>query len=88
MIDHLTQFGVSRVIKTKQKEKIIKQDFRIWVSVFGSSKKFLVDNCGEFIMSIFTYFVKMSIFVSLLLLLNQLGAKVKLKHTIKFCVIL
>ena len=63
MIDHLTQFSVSRVIKTKQKEEIIKQDFRIWVSIFWSSKKFLVDNCGEFILSIFTYFVNICILI-------------------------
>ena len=32
----------------KWKEEIIKQVFRIWVSIFGSPKKFLVDNGGEF----------------------------------------
>ena len=41
-------FSASCVIKTKQKEDIIKQVFRISVSVLGSHKKFLVDNGGEF----------------------------------------
>ena len=36
------------VIKTKRKEEIIKQVFRIWMSIFGPPKKFLVDNSGEF----------------------------------------
>ena len=36
------------MIKTKRKEGIIKQVFRIEVSSFGSPKKFLVDNGGEF----------------------------------------
>ena len=44
ILDHLTQFSASCVIKTKQKEEIIKQVFRIWMSIFGSPKKFLVDN--------------------------------------------
>ena len=48
IIDHLTRFSASCVIKAKRKEEIIKQVFRIWVSIFGSPKKFLKDNGGEF----------------------------------------
>ena len=48
IIDHLSRFSASCVIKTKWKEEIIKQVSRIWVSIFGSPKKFLVDNGGEF----------------------------------------
>ena len=48
IIDHLTRFSASCIIKTKRKEQIIKQVFRIWVSIFGSPKILLVDNGGEF----------------------------------------
>ena len=47
IIDHLTGYNASCVIKTKQKEETIKQVFRIWVSIFVSPTKFLVDNSGE-----------------------------------------
>ena len=48
IIDHLTQFSPSCVIKRKRKEQIIKQVFTIWLSIFGSPKKFLVYDGGEF----------------------------------------
>ena len=47
-IDHFTRVSASCVIRAKEKEEIIKQVFRIWVPIFGSPKKFLVDNGGEF----------------------------------------
>ena len=31
----------------QKKEEIIKKIFQIWVSIFGSAKKFLIDNGGE-----------------------------------------
>ena len=48
MIDHLTRFSASCVIKSKHKEVIVKKIFQIWISIFGSAKKCLVDNAGEF----------------------------------------
>ena len=48
MIDHLTRFSASCVIKSKRKEVIVKKIFQIWISIFGSPKKFLVDNRREF----------------------------------------
>ena len=36
------------IIYTKRKEGIVKRIFQIWISIFGSAKKFLVDNRGEF----------------------------------------
>ena len=48
-IDHLIWFSASCVIKMKWKEKTIKQVFIILVPIFGSLKKFLIDNSGEFI---------------------------------------
>ena len=48
MIGHLTRFSASCVIKSKCKEVIVKKIFQISISIFGSPKKFLVDNRGEF----------------------------------------
>ena len=48
MIDHLTRFSASCVIKSKRKETIVKKVFQIWISIFVSPKKFLLDNGGEF----------------------------------------
>ena len=48
IIDHLTRFSASCVIYSKKKEVIIDAVFKIWISVFGPAKKFLVDNGGEF----------------------------------------
>ena len=44
MIDHLTRFSTSCVIKIKHKEILVKKIFQIPISIFG----FLVDNKGEF----------------------------------------
>ena len=48
LVDHATRYNASCVIYTKRKEEIIKKIFQIWISIFGSAKKFLVDNAGEF----------------------------------------
>ena len=48
LVDHTTRYSASCVIYTKRKEEIIKKIFQIWISIFGSAKKFLVDNGGEF----------------------------------------
>ena len=47
LVGHVTHYGASRVIYTKRKEEIIKKIFQIWISIFGSAKKFLIDNGGE-----------------------------------------
>ena len=48
MVDHLTRFSASCVIKSKHKEVIVKKIFQIWIPTFGHPKKFLVVNRGEF----------------------------------------
>ena len=48
LVDHATRYSASCVIYTKRKEETIKKIFQIWISIFGSAKKFLVDNGGEF----------------------------------------
>ena len=48
MIDYLTRFSASCVIKSKCKDVIVKKIFQIWIYIFGSPKKFLVDHEGEF----------------------------------------
>ena len=48
MIDHLTRFSASCVIKSKHKEVIVKKIIQIWISIFDSPTKFLVDNRGKF----------------------------------------
>ena len=48
IVDHLTRFSASCVIRTKKKEVVIESIFKIWISIFGSAKKFIVDNGGEF----------------------------------------
>ena len=48
LVDHATRYSASCVIYTKRNEEIIKKIFQIWISTFGSAKKFLVDNGGEF----------------------------------------
>ena len=53
LIDHATRFSAASVIKSKKPEVIINDFFRIWVSVFGSPKKVLGDNGGEFVNSHF-----------------------------------
>ena len=44
-VNHSTRYSASCVIYTKRKKEII---FQIWISIFGSAKKFLIDNGGEF----------------------------------------
>ena len=39
---------LSCVVESKRKDVIVKKIFQIWISMFGSPKKFLVDNGGEF----------------------------------------
>ena len=48
MIDHVTRLSACAVIKDKKPETIIKELFRIWIGVYGTPKRFLSDNGGEF----------------------------------------
>ena len=48
LIDHFTCLSTLSVIPNKKPETIIQSIFKIWVSVFGSAKKFLPDNGGKF----------------------------------------
>ena len=36
------------MIRSKRKEVVIEGIFKIWISIFGTAGKFLVDNGGEF----------------------------------------
>ena len=44
MIDHLTKFRASCVIKNKQKEIVVPKICLIWISIFCSPQKSLIDN--------------------------------------------
>ena len=48
LVDHLTRYSASSVIRSKRKEVIIESIFKIWISIFGSPMAVLVDNGGEF----------------------------------------
>ena len=48
LVDHATRFSASAVITSKQKNVIVKELFKTWVSIFGCPQKILVDNGGEF----------------------------------------
>ena len=58
VIDHATRFSDAAVIRSKRKEVIINQLFRIWISMFGTPGKFLSDNGGEFANQEFFYFAE------------------------------
>ena len=48
LVDHATRYSASAVIKSKRKEVIVDEIFKIWIKIFGYPKKILVDNGGEF----------------------------------------
>ena len=48
LIDLCTRLSAACIIPNKNKETVVKSIFRIWVAVYGSPKKFLNDNGGEF----------------------------------------
>ena len=48
LIDHATRYSNSCVIYTKKKEEKVRKLFQHWVTIFGASNKYLVDNGGEF----------------------------------------
>ena len=48
IIDSFTRFSAACLIYTKKKEVVVSKIFQIWVGYFGSPRKFLLDNGGEF----------------------------------------
>ena len=48
LIDHVTRFSATAIVKSKEREEIIKHLFRSWISIFGAPSKFFSDNGGEF----------------------------------------
>ena len=50
MIDHATRYSVATIVKSKEKEEIVKAIFQNWVALFGPPKEILSDNGGNLIM--------------------------------------
>ena len=48
LIDAATRYSAGCLVRTKHKDEIIKQIYRIWIAYFGSPNLFLNDNGGEF----------------------------------------
>ena len=48
LVDHVTRFSAAAVVKSKDRNEIIKHLFRSWISIFGAPSKFFSDNGGEF----------------------------------------
>ena len=48
LIDHLNRFSTAIVIRSKQPKDVIDGIVKAWISLFGTPKKFLFDNGGEF----------------------------------------
>ena len=48
MIDYANRYSTSSVIRSKRKEVIVDEIFKIWIKISGYPKKILVDNGGEF----------------------------------------
>ena len=48
LIDAASRYSAACLIKTKKKDVVVAQIFKIWISYFGSPRKFFSDNGGEF----------------------------------------
>ena len=48
LVNHLTRYSASSVLRSKRKEVTIESIFKIWIAIFGSPMAVLVDNGGEF----------------------------------------
>ena len=48
LIDHATRLSACAVIKSKSPEAVIRQIFKIWISIYGYPHSFLSDNREEF----------------------------------------
>ena len=49
LIDHATRLSTCVRIPSKKPEHIVKAIFSNWISVYGTTEKFLTDNDGEFV---------------------------------------
>ena len=47
LINHVTMFSAAAIVKSKQEEEIIKNIFKIWISIYGPPLKYFSDNGGE-----------------------------------------
>ena len=47
LLDHVTRFSAAAVVKSKDRNEIIKNLFHAWISIFGAPSKFYSDNGGE-----------------------------------------
>ena len=47
-IDAATRYSAAVLIKSKKREVVVGQIFRIWIAYFGCPRKFFSDNGGEF----------------------------------------
>ena len=48
MIDLATRYSAATIVKSKQKEEIVKAICTIWITLFGPPNDILCDNGGEF----------------------------------------
>ena len=48
MVDHVTRFSAAAVVKSKDRNEIIKHLFHTWISIFGALPKLFSDNGREF----------------------------------------
>ena len=48
LVDLCTRLSAGCIVPNKEKETIVRSIFRIWIAVYGSPKKLLNDNGGEF----------------------------------------
>lgn len=54
MIDHATRYSMASLVPNKKPETIVQAVMSHWIRVFGTPKKFLTDNGGEFVNSLLT----------------------------------
>ena len=54
LIDHATRLSTCVRIPSKKPEHIVKAIFSNWISVYGTTEKFLTDNSGKFVNEEFT----------------------------------
>ena len=54
LVDHVTRFSAAAVVKSKDRNEIIKHLFRTWISIFGAPPKFFSDviMAGNLVMKI------------------------------------
>ena len=48
LVDHATRLSAGAIIRNKKPTTVIKELFRVWISIYGTPEKLLTDNGGEF----------------------------------------